>query len=321
MTAAPPSRPILAPASSIGSSSPSLLFSNNTPASAASFSIDGGDSNGNKLANIVPVGPGNSTAFESIETVFNLDLNGDGTIGAPKIAGTTIATSGSTALVEVGSNFFLNNTSSGTGPELTKGGTAVTVGEWATWAPIAAVQTATGYDVAWHDPANGVYTVWSTDSNGSYLANIVPAGPGNSTAFKQIETVFNLDLNGDGVIGVPAATKSATVSSLQDNFQLVNSGMIVQAAVGQTSVVAITPHDTFVFAPHFGQVTISNFAPATDTIQFSKTVFADVHALLAGTHDDAAGNAVITDAAHDTITLKQVTTAQIFAHQNDFHFI
>jgi serralysin len=77
----------------------------------------------------------------------------------------------------------------------------------------------------------------------------------------------------------------------------------------------------FVFAPNFGPVSIENFSPATDTIQFSKTVFANIQALLAATHDNASGNAVITDAAHDTITLKQVTTAQLLAHQSDFHFI
>src|SRR5205807_9743191 len=48
-----------------------------------------------------------------------------------------------------------------------------------------------------------------------------------------------------------------------------------------------------------------------DTLQFSKTVFSDVTALLAATHDDALGNAVMTDAAHDTITLQHVTTAQL----------
>ncbi len=37
-------------------------------------------------------------------------------------------------------------------------------------------------------------------------------------------------------------------------------------------------HDSFVFAPNFGQVTLANFNPATDTIQFSKTVFANMNA-------------------------------------------
>jgi VCBS repeat-containing protein len=82
-----------------------------------------------------------------------------------------------------------------------------------------------------------------------------------------------------------------------------------------------TVPDNFVFAPNFGQATITNFAPASDTIQIDHTMFANVNALLAATHDDTHGNAVITDAQHDTITIKNVTTAQLLAHQADFHFV
>ena len=61
--------------------------------------------------------------------------------------------------------------------------------------------------------------------------------------------------------------------------------------------------------------------PASDTIQIDHTMFASVSALLASTHDDVNGNAVITDAQHDTITLKNVTTAQLLAHQSDVHIV
>jgi hypothetical protein len=76
--------------------------------------------------------------------------------------------------------------------------------------------------------------------------------------------------------------------------------------------------DTFVFAPNFGNATITNFHPDTDTIGIDHTVFADFHALLAAAHDDATGNAVITADAHDSITIKNVTVSQL--HQSDFHF-
>jgi len=133
------------------------------------------------------------------------------------------------------------------------------------------------------------------------------------------------------VIGIPAATQPALTAnvqsnSLSDNFQFASgSGPVIQngaaGAPAQNSAVTITGDDVFVFNSNFGQVSIANFAPSTDTIQFSNTVFADIQSLLAATHDDMNGNAVITDAQHDTITLKQVTTAQLLAHQSDFHFI
>jgi serralysin len=50
------------------------------------------------------------------------------------------------------------------------------------------------------------------------------------------------------------------------------------------------------------------------------TIFANVTALLAATHDDGNGNAVITADANDSITLHNVTVAQLQLHQNDFHF-
>ena len=49
------------------------------------------------------------------------------------------------------------------------------------------------------------YTVWSTDSNGNYLSNIIGVVSGTSTALESLETTFHQDLNGDGTIGVPTA--------------------------------------------------------------------------------------------------------------------
>ena len=60
---------------------------------------------------------------------------------------------GSTSLVQVGNNYDLDSISSGTGPELQRGGAPVTVGQFAGWTPIGAEQTASGYDVAWKTPA------------------------------------------------------------------------------------------------------------------------------------------------------------------------
>jgi hypothetical protein len=101
-----------------------------------------------------------------------------------------------------------------------------------------------------------------------------------------------------------------------------NTGSAVQAGgAGQNTVAHIGEQDTFVFAPNFGHVTLADFAPATDTMQFSKSVFADIRALMAAVHDDPSGSAVITDAAHDTLTIQHVNTAQLLLHPSDFHFV
>jgi hypothetical protein len=114
------------------------------------------------------------------------------------------------------------------GSELHYGGSAVTAGEFGTYVPIGAVQVVGGgYDIAWHDPSSGLYTVWSIDSNGNYLSNLIGAVPGNSSALENFETIFNQDLNGDGHTGIyvapgttlqvtsplPSAVGSATIGA------------------------------------------------------------------------------------------------------------
>ena len=71
-------------------------------------------------------------------------------------------------------------------------------GQLGGWTPIGAVQTASGYDVAWELAGADKYTVWSTDSNGNYLSNLIGSVSGTSTALESLETIFNQDLNGDG---------------------------------------------------------------------------------------------------------------------------
>ncbi|MGA2043831.1 MAG: NF038122 family metalloprotease, partial [Roseiarcus sp.] len=76
-----------------------------------------------------------------------------------------IQTDGSTTLTESANNFYLYN-GGGTGPELKYGGANVVAGGFGGWTPIGAVQTASGYQVAWKMAGANEYTVWNTDSSG-----------------------------------------------------------------------------------------------------------------------------------------------------------
>jgi hypothetical protein len=90
---------------------------------------------------------GTSAALESLETSFREDLNGDGTIGPVT---TVIESFGSTSLVQVGSNYFLDSISTGTGPELKYNGAPIAAAQFgASVVLIGAEATPTGYDVAW----------------------------------------------------------------------------------------------------------------------------------------------------------------------------
>ena len=195
------------------------------------------DSNGNYLSNLFGSVAGNSYALESIETVFGQDLNGDGTIG---LTSTPIQTDRSTTLSAVANQFSIG--SGGSDPTLTYGGAAVTAGEFVGWTPIGAVQTASGYDVAWYNTATGLYTVWATDSNGNYLSNLFGAVAGNSYALESIETVFGQDLNGDGTIGLtstPIQTDgSTTLTAVANQFTIGSGGSSVMLSYGGAAVTA-----------------------------------------------------------------------------------
>ena len=99
-------------------------------AGADQYTVWNTDSSGNFISNIVGAVSGTSTALESLETSFHQDLNGDGVIGVPAATGTVIEALGSTSLVEVGNNYYLESISSGTGPELKYGGAAVVAGQF-----------------------------------------------------------------------------------------------------------------------------------------------------------------------------------------------
>ena len=193
------------------------------------------DSNGNYISDIGHVS-GTSTTLESLETSFHQDLNGDGVIGL----GTVIESFGSTSLVEVGNNFFLDN-SAGSGPELKYGSAAVMAGQFGTWTPIGAEQTATGYEVAWKIPGSDTYTVWTTDSNGNYISDIGHVS-GTSATLESLETSFHQDLNGDGVIGLGTVIESFGSTSLVEvgnNFFLDNStGSGLALKFGSAAVMA-----------------------------------------------------------------------------------
>ena len=61
----------------------------------------------------------------------------------------------------------------GAGPALQYQGRAVTPGEFGAVAPVGAVQTVTGYEVAWKVTGADEYVVWNTGSNGNYTSTVL----------------------------------------------------------------------------------------------------------------------------------------------------
>ena len=158
---------------------------------------------------------------------------------------TVIESSGSTSLVQVGNNYFLESNSTGTGPEVTLSGAAVTVGEFV-WTPIGAEQLTSGaYEVAAYYAAAGLYTGWTVLSNGAVDSSLIGAVSGASPLLESLESSFHQDLNGDGVIGFPANTSliesfgSTSLVGVGNNYYLYSnsSGTGPELKYGGAAVV------------------------------------------------------------------------------------
>src|SRR5665213_113783 len=204
------------------------LFTDNIPASASYFSLDGGNTKiadyglfsdpsdslnpgptqlGSPYGHLTPndpfneiYGPGTVQGLRTIDK-GQLDALGYNT----QVPWTVIESYGSTSLVQAGNDYFLNSNSTGTGPEVIYGAGPLTVGEFA-WTPIGAEQTSTGYEIALKIAGSGLYTVWKTDSSGNVTSDPIGNVSGNSPVLEALETSFHQDLNGDGVIGISGTT-------------------------------------------------------------------------------------------------------------------
>ena len=164
-----------------------------------------------------------------------------------------IESSGTASILTDGTYYYLR-TGAGPAVYLSYGGAPVTVGEFGAWTFIAAQQTATGYEVALKNGSADQYAVWDTDASGNFVSGPISNVSGTNAALQSIETSFNYDLNGDGVIGVPSGgtggttggsmtviESSGTTSLLTDGthyFLQPNGGAAVELSYGGSPVVA-----------------------------------------------------------------------------------
>ncbi len=159
-------------------------------------------------------------------------------IGVPTMV---IELAGSTSLVQAGNNYFMDNISSGTGPELKLNGVAVVAGQFGGW--IQSVRSRRRLGTRSHGKFPALINIWS----GRLTANIVA---GTNSALEALETSFHQDLNGDGVIGVPSGNSVAALA-------------VFTAAAGSSA------NDSLAFLPAAGESRVAGNASAPGTGQFS----------------------------------------------------
>ena len=136
-----------------------------------------------------------SSAFNTIESDFNIDFNDDGLIGVP--TRTTVESEGAIELqVDSNNKAWINNGSelfpikrNGWGGQVTQDR-----GDWT----LRAAETIHGTNYVVDASLERVY-VWEMDHNWTFLRDSQTATPGSS-AFNTIESDFNIDFNDDGLI-------------------------------------------------------------------------------------------------------------------------
>jgi hypothetical protein len=150
-----------------------------------------------------------------------------------------IQTDGSTSLTQMANEYFLYAAGGASGPSLNYGGSPVTVGEFGNIAPIGAVKTASGYDIAWEIPSTNQFTFWAVDNNGNYLSNMTGLVAGTDPTLKSLEATFYQDFNGDGFIDTPT-----TVINVSGHVLLPLSTVAQPAAIGAGATLELTGADS-----------------------------------------------------------------------------
>ena len=155
---------------------------------------------------------GSDAFLQALESSFAQDLNGNGQIGlAPRV----VEANGATRLTEMGGSVYLFDTGR-RGPVSEAGWGRVQGGAYGDWAAIGAERTAGGYQVVWKVTGADQYTVWSTDSQGNYLANATGVVSGSDAFLQALESSFAQDLNGNGQIGLAPRRRRGERSDASD---------------------------------------------------------------------------------------------------------
>jgi hypothetical protein len=152
------------------------------------------DSNWNWIAS-GGMDPWNTPAAGDLEDTFQVDANGDGVIGGFR----TLETQGNTKLLRRIDGLGFAQVGTGARQQINSpwGSATEILGNW----QMLAAENVLGQNkVLWRNSDTSVVHVWTLDSNWNWIAS-GGMDPWNTTAAGDLEDTFQVDANGDGVIG------------------------------------------------------------------------------------------------------------------------
>ncbi len=136
-------------------------------------------------------------------------------------------------------------------------------------------------------------------------------------AFVQVAQACNTGSSGGSHTGGHSGGHPTPISCPQGGGVTINKPVTINKSVNVYKPVTIDKSIN-IYKP----VTIDKSVNIDKSINIDKSLFANVQALLDSAHVASSGNGtVITDAAHDQITLAGLTPDQIKAHPEVFHLI
>ena len=171
----------------------------------------------------------NSSAGWGLESSFQLDLNSDSIIGAPL---TPIELQGNTSLGRHISTAQAYVSVGNTATPITYLGSPSSPGNASsTWQMLAAETIGGSNKLLWRNNPTGQLHVWALNSNWGWTGSDTGLVDANSSTGWGLESSFQLDLNGDSIIGAPYTTIES-----QGNTSLVrNTSAQAYVNVGDTS--------------------------------------------------------------------------------------
>ena len=149
--------------------------------------------------------PFNTPRAWELETIFQVDGNRDGITGAPF---TTLEAQGDTKLLSRGDGKAFVEYGAGMRQEISSPWNSPVGNDSSEWQMVAAEMIAGTNQILWRNNTSNFLHTWSLDANWTWQSSS-GADPFNTPRAWELETIFQVDGNRDGITGAPFTTLEA----------------------------------------------------------------------------------------------------------------